>query len=80
MLSVDDCFDYLYRFKADRELQIVEVIVETPLRQKAHSPNNVYLADKMYLTWPNPETTRVSIANKKHKFALTGLLDAPTKS
>ena len=52
LLDQDDCLEYVQRFKAPRELRVVEIKVRGELREKRHSRSNVLLADEMWLDWP----------------------------
>lgn len=52
LLTRKEMEKYTERFKAPRELRIVKVWVRGVLRVKEHSRANVYLADEMWLDWP----------------------------
>jgi hypothetical protein len=55
LLDHQACEQYLERFVAPRELRVVKVLVNENLRVKEHSRSEVYLADRMYLPWPQLE-------------------------
>lgn len=52
LLNREDCEKYLERFTAPRDLRVVEILVRGELRPKEQSRSPVYLADEMFLRWP----------------------------
>jgi hypothetical protein len=50
IFDLNDCFRYVDRFRAPRELRVVRIFVRGRIRPKEHSPSPVFLADEMFLS------------------------------
>jgi len=60
LLDLGKMKEYVGRFTKKRDLRIIKVLVNIPLRSKKHSKSDVYLADYMMVP-PNWKETSIKI-------------------
>ena len=46
----EECFEYLKRFTAPRQLEVIEVQIRGDVWRKAHSRHPIFLAEEMFIS------------------------------